>query len=87
MIERPRPGTVPVELALRFLDGHIVDGGMSMMHEATRAELPILVSVGTEPGSGSVAPFVGEAHGDAAAIEGPQFLDEAVFEFLFPICE
>ena len=55
-----------------------------MVHEAVRAELPILVSVGTEPGSGSVVPFISEAHGDAAAIEGPQFLNEPVFEFLLP---
>jgi hypothetical protein len=55
-----------------------------MVHEAVRAELPILVSVGTEPGSGSVVPFISEAHGNAAAIEGPQFLNEPVLEFLLP---
>lgn len=76
--QRARAGTVPVELALHFLDRHIVDGGVPMVHEAVRAELPILVSVGTEPGSGSVVPFISEAHGDAAAIKGPQFLNEPV---------
>ena len=52
-----------------------------MVHEAVRAELPILVSGQTnqDPEASSV---LSEAHGDAAAIEGPQFLNEPVFEFL-----
>src|SRR5438874_1309012 len=54
------------------------------LHETMLVELPVLVAVRAEPLAGVVMPLVGEAHGDAVAVEGPQFLDEPVVELLVP---
>ncbi|CAG7645456.1 hypothetical protein SBRY_40161 [Actinacidiphila bryophytorum] len=75
----------PVELALRLLDGEFVDGGVAVVHQAVGVELPVLVAVSTEPVARIVAVFVGEAHRDAVAVEGPQLLDEPVLQLLVPL--
>src|SRR5258707_15444101 len=74
----------PVELAVRFFDGQIVDAGVAMMHDAVLVEFPVFVSVGAVPVAGVVVALVGEAHGDAGSVEGPEFLDEAIVEFATP---
>ena len=74
----------PVEFAVGFGDGEIVDGGVAEFHEALRGELPVFVAVGAEPMAGVVVIFVGEAYGDAVVGKCPEFLDQAVVEFLVP---
>src|SRR5689334_22487416 len=64
----------PAEFALRLADDDVVDAGVPAPHQAQLVELPVLVAVGTEPVAGIVAPFVGEAHRDAVALAGPDFL-------------
>lgn len=39
----------PVELALRLLDGEVVDAGIAQSHQAVVIELPVFVSVGADP--------------------------------------
>src|ERR1043165_726917 len=70
----------PMILALAFLDGQVVDAGDAQPNQALAIELPILVAVAAMPLSTVVMPFIGEAHGDAAFAEGPNFLDQAVVE-------
>jgi hypothetical protein len=48
-------------------------------------ELPVLIAVGAKPVSRIVVVLVGEAHGDAIAAEGPEFLDEPVVELAVPL--
>lgn len=73
-----------MEQALTLMDRAVVDAGVALLHIAQRIELPVLVAVRTEPLPRIVAPFVDEAHRDAVAVKGPQFLDEPVVEFLGP---
>src|SRR5690606_2209978 len=75
----------PVELALGLADGQVVDAGAAHSHQAVGIKLPVLVAVGAVPLPGIVAPLVSESHGDAVSGEGPQFLDQAVVEFLCPL--
>src|SRR5260370_26673662 len=74
----------PVELAVRFFDGQIVNAGVTVMHDAVFVELPVFVSVGAVPVAGVVVALVGEADRDAGSVEGPEFLDEAIVEFAMP---
>ena len=53
-------------------------------HQPCGVELPVLVAIGAEPLSVVIVVFVGEAHGDAVASEGPEFLDQPVVEFACP---
>src|SRR3954467_10046212 len=84
VIIRPSPEW-PAEPALGLRDYHVVDAGVPLAHESELVELPVLVAVGTEPVVGIVVPLVREAHGDARALEGPDFLDEPVVELARPL--
>jgi hypothetical protein len=75
----------PVELALVFLDGVIVDGSDAPCHEPRAVELPVLVAVGPEPVAAVVVPFVGEAHRNPVAVMRPHFLDETVIQLFRPL--
>src|SRR3954471_21846025 len=77
-IGRARPRGRPVEAALAFLDGDIVDAGLAPPHQAVLVELPLLIAVGAMPLPGLVVPFILEAHGDAVLIERPEILDQAI---------
>lgn len=83
MAIRPPPQR-PVELALGLADGLFVDAGMTVAHQAVFGELPVLVAVGAEPLAAVVAVLVGVAHGDAVVGEGPELLDQAVFQLAVP---
>ena len=74
----------PVELALGFFDGEIVDAGVAVVHDAVFVELPVFVSVGAVPVAGVVVALVGEADGDAGSVEGPELFDEAIVELAAP---
>src|SRR3984893_10672558 len=74
----------PVELAFAFLDREIVDAGDAKAHQAVFVEFPILVAIAAEPVAAVVMPFIGKAHGDAVAVESPDFLDQPVVAFARP---
>src|SRR5437867_8190870 len=84
MVVGPSPQR-PEELALAFLDRQVVDAGVAVRHQAGVVEQPVLVAVAAVPVAAVVVPLVGEAHGDAVALEGPQFLDQAVVELARPL--
>src|SRR5215510_206637 len=84
MVIRPPPER-PVILALRLSDRKVVDAGQAEPHQALVVELPVLVAVRAEPVSGIVVALVGETDGDAAPLEGPQLLDEAIVELAGPL--
>ena len=73
-----------MELALLGLDRHVVDAGKAPGHQTLFVKLPVFVAVGTEPVARVVVPFVGVAHGNTVVGKGPQFLDQAVIQFLGP---
>ena len=50
-----------------FLYGEVVDAGNALLHQALAVEFPQFVSVGPEPVSLGVAPFVFECDGDTIA--------------------
>ncbi|MNY37562.1 hypothetical protein D3C86_1721340 [compost metagenome] len=73
-----------MELALAFLDRHVVDAGEATGHQAVFVELPVFVAVGAEPVTRVVVPFIGITHGNAVAGERPEFLDQPVVQLLGP---
>ena len=75
----------PEELALGPGDRQVVDAGMAPEHETLVVEGPVFVAVAAKPLARVVVPFVGEAHRDHVAGEGPEFLDQAVVEFARPL--
>src|ERR1039458_6673421 len=75
------PPLWPVIEPLRGLNRQIVDGCIPVMHEALGIELPVFVAISAIPLPGVVAPFIGEAHGNARAVKRPELLDEPVFKF------
>src|SRR5271156_6053963 len=75
----------PMEKALRFLDGQIVDRSVPVMHEAVLIELPVLIAVGAKPVPRIVMPFVGKAHGNSGAVKGPELLDQTVVLLALPL--
>lgn len=83
VIIRPTPQR-PVEFAVAFLDRQVVDAGEPVSHQTVLIELPVFVAVGTEPVARVVVPFIGVTDGDAVAGEGPEFLDQAIIQFLGP---
>ena len=83
MIVGPTP-LRPMKLALGVRDRQVVYGGDAAAHEAGLVELPVLVAIGTKPMAAVVAPFIGEAHGDAVEVEGPDLLDQAIFDLARP---
>lgn len=74
----------PMELAVGFGYGQIIDAGKTPLHKARCIVFPIFVAVGTEPVAAIVMPFIGIADGNPVLIECPQFLDQPVVEFLCP---
>src|SRR5262245_27173487 len=81
-------GTVPTNFTLPLRDRQVIDRGISAAHQTIALELPIFVSVRAKPISRIVMPFVREAHRNAVSFERPEFLDQAVLEFLVPFpCE
>jgi len=60
----------PLELALVGRNGHIVDGGVSLLHQAIFVKQPVLVAVRAEPLALVVVVFVAKAHRNAIVGEG-----------------
>ena len=78
------PPERPMILALRTLDGKIVDAREPHSHQAVIVELPILVAIRAKAISGVIVPLVSESHGDAISGESPKLLDQAVIQFFRP---
>src|SRR5258708_31813509 len=72
-------------LALRLVDGKVVDTGEAQDDEAVVVERPVLVTVRAKPGSRVIVPLVRESHSDPVPGERPEFLDEPVVQFLAPL--
>src|SRR5258706_4902498 len=75
----------PAKLALRLVDGKVVDTGEAHDHEAVVVERPVLVTVRAKPGSRVIVPLVRESHSDPVAGERPEFLDQPVVQLLAPL--
>src|SRR5260221_4908031 len=75
----------PAKLALRLVDGKVVDTGEAQDHEAVVVERPVLVTVRAKPGSRVIVPLVREAHSKPVLEERREFLDEQVVQFLAPL--
>src|SRR4051794_13407290 len=75
----------PVEEALVLGDAQVVDAGVPAPHQPVLVEFPVLVAVGAVPVPRVVMALVGEAHGDAVALDGPQLLDQAVVQLALPL--
>src|SRR5579883_2896505 len=78
------PAERPTIFATAFGDRQVIDAGMTAAHQSALVELPVLVAVGTEPGSAVIVPLVREANRNAVAGEGPDLLDEPVVELARP---
>src|SRR5580692_9575374 len=74
----------PMIKAVLLLDRQVVDARQTHAHQAVRVEFPVLIAVAAEPASRIVAPFVGEANGDAVLMKGPEFLDQPIVELAVP---
>ena len=55
--------------SLAFLDRRIVDAGDAQPHEAVLIELPVFVTIATEPMTAVVVPLVGKPHGNAVVAD------------------
>jgi hypothetical protein len=80
MIVRAPPRR-PVDFPLVFLDRQVIDAGKAMLHQPIFIERPVFVAAGTEPVACVVAPFIGEADGDALVFKSPWLLDQTVVDF------
>src|ERR1700750_2767056 len=74
----------PVELALRFGDGQVVDAGEAPFPEPLVVELPGLVAARPEPVTARVMPLVRAADGQPAVVERPHFPDRPEVLFRLP---
>jgi hypothetical protein len=83
MIVRTAPQR-PVELTFTFLDWHVIDTCVTVVHQAIFAKFPVLVSVRAEPVARVIAPFVSVTNGNAVAAKCPQLFYQAILQFFFP---
>src|SRR5580692_3342055 len=74
----------PMIKTVLFADRQIVDARQAYPHQAVLVELPVLIAVAPEPASRIVAPFVGEANGDAVLMKSPKLLDQPIVELAVP---
>ena len=79
------PSQRPVEFAVGFSDGQLVDACVPRIHQPLIVEFPIFIAVRAKPVSGVVVVLIGKAHRDAVAVKSPQLFDETVVEFPGPL--
>src|SRR5215469_1492719 len=84
MVRRSGARAIPVEFAVLLADRSVVDARVAAPHQTVLVKLPIFVAIGTKPVARVIMIFIGKAHGDAVASEGPQFLDQPVIELPLP---
>lgn len=68
----------PVKLALRLLDGHVIDAGKTPLHESVGSEFPVFIAIGPEPVAGIIVPLVGVPDCDAMVSVQPELFDQPV---------
>src|ERR1700677_1331806 len=74
----------PVIKTVLFADRQIVDAREAQAHQAVPVELPVLIAVAAKPAPRIVAPFVGEANGDAVRMKGRRPLDQPLVLLAVP---
>jgi hypothetical protein len=80
-----RSGCRPTELALAFLDDHVIDAGLSTPHQTLFVKLPEFVAISSEPLPVCVVVLVLKADSDSILGEAPQGFGEPIVKFLFPL--
>src|SRR5690348_2585844 len=84
MIRRPRATAVPMKIPVRFLYGQIVDRRMAFLHQTSSIEVPVFVTIGTEPLTAVVVPFVRKADSNPVVRKCPKLFDEPIIQFARP---
>src|SRR5215467_12615749 len=74
----------PAVLALSFLDWEAMDAGQTTAHQPVRGELPVFMTIGSEPMRRVIMPLRREAHRDAGVRKGPERFEKAVVQFFGP---
>ena len=75
----------PVKATVFHADRQVVNAGVSLAHQATIIELPVLVAERSEPTTAVVMPLIGKPDGNPVAVERPQLLDQTVVELPPPL--
>ena len=65
----------PMVFAFFFFDRQIANAGNTTSHQTKLIELPILISIRTEPGAAAIMPLVDKSYGNTVALCDPKFLD------------
>src|ERR1035438_3147842 len=78
------PSFGPVKQSLGFLNRQIVDARIPAMHQPIRAELPVFISIRTEPLPRRIVGFIREADRNPRVAECPQFLDQTIVQLASP---
>ena len=71
----------PVVLALALLNWQVVNAGNTPPHESLFVELPIFITVGTEPVASIIMPFVSKPDSNSVIPKSPKLLDKTVVQF------
>src|SRR5690625_2630206 len=74
----------PVEKSLTFCDGQVIDAGVALCHQAIVIELPVFVTIGSEPLAAVITPLIGKANRNPVTIVAPQLLDQAIVQLAGP---
>src|SRR6188472_4508614 len=83
-IRRSRARRGPQETAILKFDRHVVDRGLTPLHQAGFVEFPLLVAVGAKPRAAFIVPLILEAHRDPVLVIAPQILDQPIVALLRP---
>lgn len=75
----------PMEQALALEDWHVIDRGVTLLHEAVFVEQPILVSVRAKPIAIVVMIFIAKTNSNSIVSVGPEFLDQSVVLLADPL--
>ena len=75
----------PMEFALGFLDGDVVDAGFTSSHQTFVVKFPVLVPVSPKPLTVGVVVFVLKTYCDPVSLKGPQLFGKSVFKFVVPL--
>ena len=75
----------PVVLAIALLNWQVIDAGNTPPHESVFVELPIFITVGTEPVAGIIMPFVSKPDSNSVIPKSPKLFDKTVVQFFKPL--
>jgi hypothetical protein len=74
----------PVEFSLGFLDRQIIDTCVPALHQAVFIELPVLITIRTEPLVSVIVPLVGKPDCDPLIFIGPKLFYQSVVVLFCP---